>query len=75
MALDPAQAAKVQAWMHQHPFKACPICKTAKWTVADPVGLPFILGSNTGKALPSLPFICSGCGLTLLINLNNIGLP
>jgi|CZKU01.1.fsa_nt_gi hypothetical protein len=75
MALDPEQTAKVQAWLQQYSIKACPVCKSKKWTVADPVGLPFILGSNIGKALPSLPFICGRCGLTLLINLNNIGLP
>jgi len=33
------------------------------------------MGTNMGKALPSLRFICNGCGLTLLINLANVGLP
>jgi hypothetical protein len=75
MALDADQTAKVQAWVQAHPFKPCPMCRKVKWTLADPVGLPFILGTNTGKALPSLPFICSGCGLTILINLSNVGLP
>jgi hypothetical protein len=75
MALDPPHVAKVHAWMREHPMKPCPMCQTNKWSVADPVGLPFILGSNVGKALPSLPFICSGCGLTFLVNLSNVGLP
>lgn len=75
MALDAAQTAKVQAWIKAHPFKPCPMCSTKQWTVADPVGHPFLFGTNTGKALPSLPFICGGCGLTFLVNLNNIGLP
>jgi hypothetical protein len=75
MALDAAQTAKVQEWLRAHPIKGCPVCKAGKFSVADPVGLPFLLGSNVGKALPSLPLICNSCGLTILINLANVGLP
>jgi hypothetical protein len=75
MALDATQTLKIQAWIKAHPFKPCPMCTTNKWTVADPVGQAFIYGTNTGKALPSVPFICSGCGLTFLVNAANIGLP
>jgi hypothetical protein len=74
MAMDADQTAKVQEWMRAHPLKACPLCKASKFSVADPVGLPFLMGSNVGKALPAFPFICSGCGLTILINMSKMGM-